>query len=64
MALVLKRLKQVREQMGISQEELARKSNGDFSTRLIQRSEAGKGTELLKAKAIAKVLKIKLDDLI
>lgn len=64
MALVLKRLKEVREQMGISQEELARRSNGDFSTRLIQRSEAGKGTELLKAKAIARVLKLKLDDLV
>lgn len=43
---------------------LADKSNGDFSHMTIRRALAGRGIDKLKAKAIAKALKVRLEDLV
>jgi len=44
-------------------EELAKKSKGDFSNMTVRRALAGENIDDLKAKAIARMLKVKLDDL-
>jgi ribosome-binding protein aMBF1 (putative translation factor) len=64
---VLTRLKEHREKAGLSPEQLSDLSRDpktmhpEFSGQLVRRAEKGHGTELLKAKAIAKVLKLKLE---
>ena len=67
---VLTNLQKIRMSAGISPEQLSdlsrdRKTGApEFSGRLIRNAEKGKGTELLKAKSIAKALKVKLEVLL
>ena len=67
---VLTKLKTVREKAGLSPEQLSDLSRDhktmqpEFSGQLVRRAEKGKGTDLLKAKAVAKALKVKLEVLL
>jgi transcriptional regulator with XRE-family HTH domain len=67
---VLTKLKEIREKSGLSPEQLADLSRDhktmapEFSGQLVRRAEKGKGTDLLKARAIAKALKVKLEVLL
>ena len=67
---VLTKLKKVRESMQLSPEQLSDLSRDkktfapEFSGQLIRRAEKGHGTELLKAKSIARVLGMQLKDLL
>lgn len=49
---------------GITPEELAMKSKGDFSNMTVRRAMKGRGIDRLKAKAIAKQLNVKLEELV
>lgn len=59
--MVLNKLKE--KMAGLTPEQMSILSGGDFSNMTVRRALSGKGIDLLKAKAIAKVLKVKLDDL-
>lgn len=59
--MILTRLKEA--MVGRVPEELAKKSKGDFSNMTVRRALAGENIDDLKAKAIARMLKVKLDDL-
>lgn len=61
--MVLKNLGSVLRERGISPEELAKKSDG-FSAMTVRRAIKGRGIDLLKARDIARVLRVKIDDLI
>ena len=60
--MVLLKLAEIRKAKGLTQEQLAAASG--ITGRCISRAESGKGVYLLTAKAIAKTLKIKLEELI
>ena len=59
----LTRLAKRMEKMKLSPEILADKSNGDFSNMTVRRAIGGNSIDRLKAKAIARVLRIKLEEL-
>lgn len=61
--MVLSNLENVMKDQDISPEALAAKSKG-FSNMTVRRAIKGRGIDLLKAKEIARVLKVKLDDLV
>jgi len=58
---VLKNLGTVMKQKDITPEELAGQSGREFSNSTVRRALKGTGVDLLKAKAIAKALKVKLE---
>jgi hypothetical protein len=62
--VVLTRLKEEMDRREISPELLAEKSKGDFSNMTVRRALAGRGIDRLKAKAIARVVGVKLEDLV
>lgn len=62
--MVLTRLAEKIKSEGLTPEELAAKSKGDFSNMTVRRAIKGMGIDRLKAAAIAKALKTKLECLI
>jgi len=65
MGIVLRKLKERMVAADISPEQLAAKSKEkDFSNMTIRRAIAGRGIDRLKAIAIARAMKHKLEDLI
>ncbi len=59
--MVLEMLAEYRKKAGLTQEQLAFKTG--MTGRTINRIESGKGVHLNNAKAIAKALHVKLDEL-
>lgn len=62
--MVLNGLKAKIDEMGVSPEQMAEKSKGDFSNMTVRRALNGRGIDRLKAKAISKVLGCKLEELV
>jgi hypothetical protein len=62
--LVLTKLGEVIVLSGQSPEKMAKKSKGDFSGMTVRRALKGRGVDRLKAKAMARVLNCKLEDLL
>ena len=62
--MVLTKLADFIKRKELTPERMAEKSKGDFSNMTVRRALNGRGIDRLKAKAIAKVLGCKLDDLI
>jgi hypothetical protein len=61
--MVLKNLAAKIAEAKTTPELMAAKSKGDFSHMAVRRALKGRGTDILKAKAIAKVLGCKLQEL-
>jgi transcriptional regulator with XRE-family HTH domain len=59
--MVLTKLAKIRESRGLSPEQLAVLAGMSYNT--VRRAEKGKGIILNNAKAIAKALKLKIDEL-
>lgn len=62
--MILRQLGSILQDRRLSPEDLAKLSGGDFSNMTVRRALSGKDIHQLSAKAIAKTLKIKLDDLV
>ena len=59
--MIVKNLKQHRDRVGITQEELARMAN--ISYRTVSNAERGKTCSFATAKKLAKAIGVKLEDL-
>ena len=61
--MVLKKLAEILKERSMSIESVAILGKGDFSSMTVRRASKGKGIDLLKAKAIAKALHLKMEEL-
>lgn len=61
--MVLTKLEALMEKRGVTADQLALMSKGNFSHMTIRRAVQGRGVKLLTAKAIAKTLHTRLEDL-
>lgn len=59
----LKRLDRILKERGLSPETLAKLSNGDFSNMTVRRAINGNSIDRLKAKAIARVLRVGIKEI-